>query len=257
MRSWKSLKKTCWGYWSCKCDKNLQNKNRSRLRWISSKSPVGFDERNKERSSGILGKGGAVGQVSATSLHNDALLDSEEYYEWEIDCADAHDESLMRSSEDVGSDKKKKIIVLSRTSRTFAMEELSDWCGKSWWRWRSSKIRQKKNQGVLVLVLDVEKVFEQVSLPVVCPWATHFNFPRKILQVLCWYCEHQRRVISSKDVWLSRCRLSRSFSQVEVELLTSTYCVAGRIEWGRKNLHASKIEGFWWMTSQFSWKVRN
>ena len=40
--------------------KIYNNKKRSRLRMISSKNPVGFGERNKERSSGIPGKEKAV-----------------------------------------------------------------------------------------------------------------------------------------------------------------------------------------------------
>ena len=53
---------------------------------------------------------------------------------------------------------------------------------------------KEDHQGALVLVLDLAKAFERVSLPVVWAWATHFSFPRKILRVLCGYFEHQRRV---------------------------------------------------------------
>ena len=55
----------------------------------------------------------------------------------------------------------------------------------------------------LVLVLDLAKAFERVSLPVVWAWATHFSFARKILRVLCG------SVYSSKDVRQSRSRPSR------------------------------------------------
>ena len=48
--------------------------NRSRVRWPSSQSSAGFDQRNKRRSGGILGEGGAVWEMTATSLHNDVLL---------------------------------------------------------------------------------------------------------------------------------------------------------------------------------------
>ena len=51
-----------------------------------------------------------------------------------------------------------------------------------------------EEQGAVALVLDLAKAFERVSIPVVWAWATHFSFPRKILQVLCGYFEHQRRV---------------------------------------------------------------
>ena len=44
------------------------------------------------------------------------------------------------------------------------------------------------------MVLDLAKVLERVSLPVVRAWATYFSFPRKILRVLRGYFEHQRCV---------------------------------------------------------------
>ena len=34
----------------------------------------------------------------------------------------------------------------------------------------------------------------RVSLPFVWAWATHFDFTRHILRMLCGYSEHQRRV---------------------------------------------------------------
>ena len=52
----------------------------------------------------------------------------------------------------------------------------------------------EEDRGAVTAVLDLAKVFERVSLPVVCAWATHFSFPRKILRVLCGHFEHQRRV---------------------------------------------------------------
>ena len=69
-----------------------------------------------------------------------------------------------------------------------------------------------EEQGAVVLVSDLAKAFERVSLPVVWAWATHFNIPRKILRVLGGYFEHQRRV-QFEDGHLVR---------VQVELLTST-----------------------------------
>ena len=50
------------------------------------------------------------------------------------------------------------------------------------------------DQGAITLVLDSAEAFERVSLAVVWASATHFNFPRKMLRVLCGYFEHQRRV---------------------------------------------------------------
>ena len=53
---------------------------------------------------------------------------------------------------------------------------------------------QEVDQGATALVLGLAKAFERVGLPVVWAWATHFEFRRKILRVLCGYFEHQRRV---------------------------------------------------------------
>ena len=52
----------------------------------------------------------------------------------------------------------------------------------------------QKDQGAVAQVLDLAKALERVSLPVAWAWATHFDFPRKILRVLCGYFEHQRQV---------------------------------------------------------------
>ena len=49
-------------------------------------------------------------------------------------------------------------------------------------------------QEAAVLVPDLAKAFQRVSLPVVWACATHFIFPRKMLRVLCGFFEHQRRV---------------------------------------------------------------
>ena len=51
-----------------------------------------------------------------------------------------------------------------------------------------------RNQTHKTHTLDLAKAFERVGLPVVCAWATHFSFPRKVLRVLCVYFEQQRRV---------------------------------------------------------------
>ena len=52
----------------------------------------------------------------------------------------------------------------------------------------------EKEKGVITPVLDLPTAFERVSLPVVWAWATHFDFPRKILRMLCGFVDHQRRV---------------------------------------------------------------
>ena len=38
----------------------------------------GFDKRNEERNRGVLGEDGTKWKVSATSMHDDVLLDTEE-----------------------------------------------------------------------------------------------------------------------------------------------------------------------------------
>ena len=67
-------------------------------------------------------------------------------------------------------------------------------------------------------VVDLAKAFERASLEVVWAWATHSNFPRRILRVLCGYFRHQRRV-QFEDCVAEPLRRSRPFHQVEVELL--------------------------------------
>ena len=52
--------------------------DRSRMRWLSSKSSAEFDKRNKRKNSGVLGKGGTEWKMAATSLQDDVLLDIEE-----------------------------------------------------------------------------------------------------------------------------------------------------------------------------------
>ena len=47
------------------------------MRWRSPKSSPGFDKRNKRRICGLLGEGGTVWEMAATSLHNGVFLDSE------------------------------------------------------------------------------------------------------------------------------------------------------------------------------------
>ena len=48
---------------------------------------------------------------------------------------------------------------------------------------------KEEDVGAVALVLDLAEAFERVSLLLVCAWATHFCFPRKILRVLCGYFE--------------------------------------------------------------------
>ena len=85
-------------------------------------------------------------------------------------------------------------------------------------------------QGAVALVLDLAKVFERVSLPVVWVWATHFSFLRKILRVLCVYFEHQRRGTVRRMRGGAASDHFGHLARVQVELFVSAYCVAGCIE---------------------------
>ena len=56
----------------------------------------------------------------------------------------------------------------------------------------------EQDTGTVNTGAGLAKAFERAGLPVVWAWATHFNFPRKIVRVLCGYFEHQRRVQSER-----------------------------------------------------------
>ena len=43
-----------------------------------------------------------------------------------------------------------------------------------------------EDQGAVVLVLNLARAFERVSLLVVWAWTTHFSFPRRIFRVFVW-----------------------------------------------------------------------
>ena len=51
------------------------------MRRIPPKSSSRRDKRNEGRNCGIFGEGGTKWKVAATSLHDDVLLDTEEYHE--------------------------------------------------------------------------------------------------------------------------------------------------------------------------------
>ena len=60
---------------------DFQGRYGSRMRRIPPQCSFGFHESNKRRRSGVLGEGGTVWEMAATSLHNDVLLDSEKCHE--------------------------------------------------------------------------------------------------------------------------------------------------------------------------------
>ena len=51
------------------------------MRRLPPKDASVFVKRNKRRIGGILGEGGIVLEMAATSLYDDVLLDSQELYE--------------------------------------------------------------------------------------------------------------------------------------------------------------------------------
>ena len=55
--------------------KELQGKNMSGVRWLSSQSSARLGRRNDKRSGGIPGAVGTVWEMAAASLHNDVFLD--------------------------------------------------------------------------------------------------------------------------------------------------------------------------------------
>ena len=57
----------------------------------------------------------------------------------------------------------------------------------------SFNCKVKEDQGALPTVLDLAKAVEQVSLPFVWAWTTHFSFPRKCC-VCCVAISKQRRI---------------------------------------------------------------
>ena len=73
----------------------VRGKNRGGSRWIPSKSSFALDQRNERSNCGILGESGAEWQMAATSLHDDVLLDSEEWHELEANRAYADVDSLV------------------------------------------------------------------------------------------------------------------------------------------------------------------
>ena len=78
-----------------------------------------------------------------------------------------------------------------------------------------------------VLVQDLTKAFERVSLAVVWTWATHFSFASKILRVLYGYFEHQRHVQLAGCVAEPLRTITAILPGSKVKLHASTYCVAG------------------------------
>ena len=111
----------------------------------------------------------------------------------------------------------------------------------------------EEDPGAVDLVLDLAKAFERVSLPVLWAWATHFNFLRKILRMLCGYFEHQRRMQFEGCV-ADPLQTITDISLDVMELLAPTHCVARRVERGDEGVSASEAEGFF-VRRAVSWRA--
>ena len=75
------------------------------------------------------------------------------------------------------------------------------------------------------------KAFERVSLPVDDGhWASLLRVPRKILRVLCGYCEHQSECSSKEVRWNHSQTITAILPGSQVELSASTYCSARSAE---------------------------
>ena len=91
---------------------------------------------------------------------------------------------------------------------------------------------REEDLGAMDLVLDLAKAFERVSIPVVWAWATHSSFPRKILRVPCECYAGTfsiRGECSSKDGGAAPDHHGH-LARIKMELLASTFCVAGCAE---------------------------
>ena len=123
--------------------------------------------------------------MAATSLHNDASLDSEKCQR-ASHRAEAYDDSLVGR------------WCARATSCEMTTKYRIEWNatnvrdrGTERTVWETLLVMERFNyhagerdQGAVALVLDLAIAFERVSFPVVWAWATHLNFPRKILRVL-------------------------------------------------------------------------
>ena len=136
-------------------------------------------------------------EMVAASLHDDVFPDSEERHERTAHCTSAHVDSLVGSVAGARGDE-----MAGESSRWVGMLLTGRMEGQSALYGRhcsTSKdmisVQAKRDQGAITFSLDVADACERVSLPVVWAWATHFDFLREILRVLCGLFRiSQRRV---------------------------------------------------------------
>ena len=178
-----------------------------KFRWIRR-------EKHEERVVEFLEKVEQCGSVAAASLHNDVLLHPESV---------TSERSIAPMLAMIRWWEALRAPEVARWQQTYRVEwDVTDGRNGGAERivWEALLEIERFNDYAIALVLDLAKVFERVSLPVVWASATHFSFPRKILRVLYGYFEHQYAgiwstsgVFSFENAWRSRSRASRPFSQ--------------------------------------------
>ena len=72
------------------------------------------------------------------------------------------------------------------------------------------------------------KAFQRVSLVVVWAWATHFTSRERACGALCGYFEHQKSAVRRMSGGAAPDHHGH-LARVEVELLASAHCFAGRV----------------------------
>ena len=108
------------------------------------------------------------------------------------------------------------------------MEEHSERCGTFCWKWRISDIGRRKRSGSGGVGTGLGEGFRACQSPSGLGLRNALQSSKKILRVPCVYFEHQRRVQSEGAAPDYHGHSSR----VKVELLLSTYRLAGRLERG-------------------------
>ena len=72
--------------------------------------------------------------MTVTSMHEDVPLDTQEYYKWETDFADAYVDTLQEALRALEMTEWKYKYRIDWDARMSEMEELSEQFDKSWWR---------------------------------------------------------------------------------------------------------------------------
>ena len=91
----------------------------------------------------------------------------------------------------------------------------------------------EKDEGVVALVVNLAKAFERVGLPVVRAWGDALQLSKEDVAGAVRVLRRLRGGAAPG--------YHGHLARVKVELLASTYCVAGRIELGYKSSHAAEV----------------